>query len=70
MNRLYITIRNIYNNNFKNKHIVYFLGKRACLGQTLAKVEVFIIIGSILQHFTLHPTHIAGSVKVVPRNEN
>ena len=38
----------------KDDHLVPFsIGKRQCLGETLAKSELFIFFGGILQHFKI-----------------
>jgi len=43
------------------------IGKRACIGESLAQMEVFLIIASILQNFTLYPTNKDGFLTAVPR---
>ncbi|CAL1290557.1 unnamed protein product [Larinioides sclopetarius] len=46
----------------------FSMGKRDCVGKSLAKMELFLIIASILQSFTLQPGGKYGFVKVIPRN--
>ncbi|KAG8183294.1 hypothetical protein JTE90_025994 [Oedothorax gibbosus] len=46
----------------------FSMGKRDCVGQALAQMEVFLIIASILQNFTLHSTGEEAVVEVVLRD--
>ncbi|GBL58453.1 Cytochrome P450 2U1 [Araneus ventricosus] len=46
----------------------FSMGKRDCVGKALAKMEVFLVIASILQSFTLQPGGKHGFVKAIPRN--
>ncbi|GBN56125.1 hypothetical protein AVEN_141898-1, partial [Araneus ventricosus] len=41
--------------------------KRACIGEILAQVEIFLLIGSLLQNFTLPYAKDTDSLRVVPR---
>ncbi|KFM83597.1 putative cytochrome P450 CYP36A1, partial [Stegodyphus mimosarum] len=43
------------------------LGKRSCVGESFAQVEVFLIIASLLQNFELHPGDNDESLKLVER---
>jgi len=41
----------------KSKHVISFsLGPRHCLGEQLARMEVFIFLVSLLQKFEFHPS--------------
>lgn len=52
----------------KNYVISYVIsGKRSCVGESLAQMEVFLIIAAILQNFTLYPAGQSGYLKVVAR---
>ncbi|CAL1274087.1 unnamed protein product [Larinioides sclopetarius] len=46
---------------------LYGLGKRSCIGESLAQVEIFLLIGSLLQSFTVPYAKDIGSLRVVPR---
>ncbi|XP_072547188.1 cytochrome P450 2M1-like [Salminus brasiliensis] len=51
----------------KNDAFVPFgMGKRACLGEALARVEVFIFITSLLQHFTFKATDPPEQIDTTP----
>ncbi|XP_054713638.1 uncharacterized protein LOC129223096 [Uloborus diversus] len=43
------------------------VGKRSCMGESLAQMEVFIFIASILQSFKLAPGDREGTLKLLPR---
>jgi cytochrome P450 len=39
-----------------NQRVIPFsIGKRSCLGQTLAEKEFFLFFSGIMQHFAIHP---------------
>ncbi|GBM84823.1 Cytochrome P450 2F3 [Araneus ventricosus] len=44
------------------------IGKRACAGESLAHMEVFLIIASVVQNFTVYPGGGLEMLKLVPRN--
>ncbi|XP_035228878.1 cytochrome P450 2U1-like, partial [Stegodyphus dumicola] len=44
------------------------IGKRSCIGESLAQMEVFLIIASLLQNFTLLPGDGNGTLRAIPRN--
>ncbi|GIY29453.1 cytochrome P450 2F3 [Caerostris darwini] len=46
----------------------FSMGKRDCIGKSLAKMEVFLLISSILQSFTLQPGGKYGFVRATPRS--
>uniref|UniRef100_A0A914WPL1 Cytochrome P450 n=1 Tax=Plectus sambesii TaxID=2011161 RepID=A0A914WPL1_9BILA len=40
----------------KNEHILAFsIGKRACMGESLARMELFLFLGSLIQHCDFRP---------------
>ncbi|KAG8183295.1 hypothetical protein JTE90_025995 [Oedothorax gibbosus] len=47
----------------------FSMGKRDCVGQSLAQMEIYFIIGNLLHNFTLVGTDKFGVVKAVPRDE-
>ncbi|XP_055926095.1 cytochrome P450 2C20-like [Argiope bruennichi] len=51
----------------KNRHYAFGLGKRSCLGESLAEAEVFLIIGSILQNFKVTSGNKKGALKFLQR---
>ncbi|XP_055947389.1 cytochrome P450 2J1-like [Argiope bruennichi] len=46
----------------------FSMGKRDCVGKSLAKMEVFLVVASVLQNFTLQPGDKYGFVRAIPRN--
>lgn len=43
-----------------------FPGKRACVGESLARMELFIFLVSLLQHFTFSCAEGPDSINLVP----
>ncbi|XP_015905321.2 cytochrome P450 18a1 isoform X1 [Parasteatoda tepidariorum] len=43
------------------------IGKRECAGQALASMEIFLIISSLMQYFTLLPGNEEGTLRAIPR---
>ena len=43
-----------------------FTGKRACVGESLARMELFIFLVSLLQHFTFSCTEGPDSINLIP----
>ncbi|XP_058269287.1 cytochrome P450 2M1-like isoform X2 [Hemibagrus wyckioides] len=48
--------------------VVFGMGKRACLGEALARVELFIIFTSLLQRFTFRATQPPEEIDTTPTN--
>uniref|UniRef100_A0A8C2JRB5 Cytochrome P450 2M1-like n=1 Tax=Cyprinus carpio TaxID=7962 RepID=A0A8C2JRB5_CYPCA len=48
--------------------VVFGMGKRACLGEALARIELFIFFTSLLQHFTFKATVPAEELDTTPTN--
>ncbi|XP_015905322.1 cytochrome P450 2A13 [Parasteatoda tepidariorum] len=46
----------------------FSLGKRDCVGQSLGQMEVFLIVSSILQRFTLYPGAEYGLIRAILRD--
>ncbi|XP_060800059.1 cytochrome P450 2M1-like [Neoarius graeffei] len=46
--------------------VVFGMGKRACLGESLARVELFIMFTSLLQHFTFRATQPPEEIDTSP----
>ncbi|TSN57711.1 Cytochrome P450 2M1 [Bagarius yarrelli] len=46
--------------------VVFGMGKRACLGEALARVELFILFTSLLQHFTFKATQPHEKIDITP----
>ncbi|GFR29653.1 cytochrome P450 2C16 [Trichonephila clavata] len=47
--------------------VPFSMGKRDCVGKSLAKIEVFLLVASVLQSFTLQPTDKHGILRAIPR---
>lgn len=45
---------------------MFCTGKRACLGEALARVELFLMFTSLLQHFTLRATQPLKEIDTTP----
>ncbi|XP_040902627.1 cytochrome P450 2F2-like [Toxotes jaculatrix] len=56
------------NGNFKKNpaFMPFSAGKRACVGESLARMELFIFLVSLLQHFTFSCSEGPDSIKLVP----
>ncbi|XP_056231025.1 cytochrome P450 2G1-like [Seriola aureovittata] len=56
------------NGNFKKNpaFLPFAAGKRACIGESLARMELFIFIVSLLQHFTVSCTEGPDSINLIP----
>lgn len=48
--------------------VVFGMGKRACLGEALARIEIFIFFTSLLQHFTFKATVPPEELNTTPKN--
>jgi len=61
-----------HNGNFKKNpaFMVFSAGKRACPGESLARVEIYIFLVSLLQRFTLSSPGGPESVDLTPENSN
>ncbi|CAL1297238.1 unnamed protein product [Larinioides sclopetarius] len=44
------------------------IGKRACAGESLAHMEVFLIVSSVVQNFTVYPGDEQERIKLIPRD--
>ncbi|XP_038550138.1 cytochrome P450 2F3-like [Micropterus salmoides] len=56
------------NGNFKKNpaFLPFSAGKRACAGESLARMELFIFLVSLLQHFTFSCTEGPDSINLIP----
>ncbi|XP_059370220.1 cytochrome P450 2M1-like [Carassius carassius] len=48
--------------------VVFGMGKRVCLGEALARIELFIFFTSLLQHFTFRATVPPEELDTTPTN--
>ncbi|XP_072308907.1 cytochrome P450 2Y3 [Eucyclogobius newberryi] len=57
-----------HNSNFKKNpaFMAFSAGKRACVGESLARMELFVFIVSLLQHFTLSCSGGPDSINLTP----
>uniref|UniRef100_A0A3Q3SDC0 Cytochrome P450, family 2, subfamily Y, polypeptide 3 n=1 Tax=Mastacembelus armatus TaxID=205130 RepID=A0A3Q3SDC0_9TELE len=56
------------NGNFKKNpaFLPFSAGKRSCVGESLARMELFIFLVSLLQHFTFSCTEGPDSINLIP----
>ncbi|GBM61724.1 Cytochrome P450 2C38 [Araneus ventricosus] len=47
---------------------LFGLGKRSCIGESLAQAEIFLLIGSLLQSFTLPCARDVDDLRAIPRD--
>uniref|UniRef100_A0A3B3BZ70 Cytochrome P450 n=1 Tax=Oryzias melastigma TaxID=30732 RepID=A0A3B3BZ70_ORYME len=57
-----------HNGNFKKNpaFVPFSAGKRACVGESLARMEIFLFIVSLLQNFTFSSPNGPDSINLVP----
>ncbi|KAJ0070559.1 hypothetical protein NL108_015882 [Boleophthalmus pectinirostris] len=61
-----------HNGNFKKSpaFLPFAAGKRACVGESLARMELFIVIVSLLQHFTFSCSGGPDSISLTPETSS
>ncbi|EFO95347.1 hypothetical protein CRE_09191 [Caenorhabditis remanei] len=55
--------RFLENNNLEKKLIPFGIGKRSCLGESLARAELYLILGNLIMEYDLEPVGVKPELK-------